>query len=164
MNDTPIDQKTPNSEGCGESAPVTKVFSAQYENLDQVREFVAQEARCCGLAEDAVYQVQLAVDEAFANVVDHAYGGECLEEIECTCQIKKDGLVITILDCGKPFNPSEVPEPNTKATLEEREIGGLGMYFMRQLMDEVDFIFITDRENTAGCNKVRMFKRKEKAG
>ena len=137
------------------------IYPAVFESLDALRSFVANEAQIYGLLPGAVYAVQLAVDEAFTNIIEHAYGGECQEKIECTCQITDDGLVITLRDCGKQFNPLEVPDPNLEAELEEREIGGLGLYFMRQLMDEVTFTFITEGSGQAGCNLLRMVKRKE---
>jgi len=137
------------------------VFSADFGNLDALREFVAAEAIAYGLAPAGVYAVQLAVDEGFTNIVEHAYGGESQNKIECTCQIAGEGLVVTLRDCGKPFNPLAVPEPNLEADLEDREIGGLGLYFIRQLMDEVTFSFIQGDEGQAGCNLLRMVKRKE---
>ncbi len=138
-----------------------QVFPAVFKSLDEARSFVAEEAKIYGLSPREVYAVQLAVDEAFTNIVEHAYGGECQEKIECTCQITDEGLVITLRDCGKQFNPLEVPDPNLEAELEEREIGGLGLYFMRQLMDEVSFTFIPQSGGEAGCNLLRMVKRKE---
>ena len=58
-------------------------------------------------------------------------------KIEIDCSKSGDVLKIVIHDHGKPFDPSSVPEPNVKADLSERKIGGLGMYLMRKLMDEV---------------------------
>ena len=137
------------------------VLTAQFENLDWVREFVAEAARDCGLTPSAVYAVQLAVDEGFSNIIEHAYGGECLEYVQCTCQIADDALVVKLRDCGQPFNPVKVPTPDIYADLQSRKIGGLGLYFMRQLMDEVDFAFTTDPESGKPCNILRMVKRKE---
>jgi serine/threonine-protein kinase RsbW len=137
-------------------------LTAQFANLERVREFVAESAEECGLEPAAVYAVQLAVDEAFSNIVEHAYGGECLEQIECTCEIAGDDLIITLIDCGKPFDPSQVPGPNLDAELEEREVGGLGLYFIFQLMDEVQFSFTKNLELGKNCNLLRMIKRKEK--
>lgn len=137
------------------------VFPAVFESLDEVRSFVAKEAEVYGLSSGEIYAVQMAVDEAFTNIIEHAYGGECLEKIECTCQITDEGLVITLRDCGKQFNPLDVPTPNLEAELEEREIGGLGLYFMRQLMDEVSFTFVPQSGGQVGCNLLRMVKRKE---
>ena len=137
-------------------------LTAQFENLDHVREFVAESAEECGLEPAAVYAVQLAVDEAFTNIVEHAYGGESHEKIECTCQIVGEDLEVMLIDCGKPFDPSLVPGPNLDAELEEREVGGLGLYFIFQLMDEVEFTFTKKLELGKNCNLLRMIKRKEK--
>ncbi len=139
----------------------TAVFTAVFKNLDAAREFVAGEAAAYGLSPASVYAVQLAVDEGFTNIVEHAYGGESQNKIECACQITEEGLVITLRDCGKPFNPLTVPEPNLDADLDDREIGGLGLYFIRQLMDDVTFTFVQGEEGQAGCNLLRMVKRKE---
>lgn len=152
-------QTTPDDQPIHERRSI--IFPAVFESLENVRLFVAQDAELYGLPPSAVYAVQLAVDEAFTNIIEHAYGGECQEKIECTSQITDEGLVITLQDCGKEFNPSSIPAPDLDAELEEREIGGLGLYFMRQLMDEVSFTFIPAKDERPGCNLLRMVKRKE---
>ncbi len=135
-------------------------YTAQFENLDHVREFVGQAAQSSGLNNAAVYAVQLAVDEAFSNIIDHAYDGECAEKIECTCQIFDFGLVITLRDCGKPFDPTAIPDPDLDVELENRDIGGLGLYFIRNLMDEVSFSFSLEADTGKQCNVLRMIKRR----
>jgi anti-sigma regulatory factor (Ser/Thr protein kinase) len=141
---------------------VIMVYPAQFENLDQVREFAGTAAQKCGLDASAIYAVKLAVDEAFSNIIEHAYGGECLEQIECKCQIADSGLTVTLRDCGFPFDPAAVPDPNLTSDLEDRDIGGLGLYFIRQLMDEVEFSFVPEPETGRRCNVLRMRKRKER--
>lgn len=139
----------------------TKKYPARFKKLDQVRGFVGQAADDCGLGVDAQYQVQLAVDEAFSNIVEHAYGGESDEEIEVTCILADYGLTIKLKDCGVVFNPKDVPDPDLHAELQERQVGGLGLYFIRQLMDEVEFTFDKDVPGKHGCNLLRMVKFKE---
>lgn len=139
----------------------TITLLARYGSLGKIREFVADSAQTCGLVPAAVYAVQLAVDEAFTNIIEHAYGGECYEEIQCACQIEAGRLTIKLRDCGRPFSPGEVPDPDTNAALEQRQAGGLGLYFMRNLMDEVHFTFIPET-NDEGCNILTMVKTKEK--
>ncbi len=160
-----VSTETNRSENSVDEQPVHElkyyIFPAVFTSLDEIRSFVAKEAELYGLSPREVYAVQLAVDEAFTNIVEHAYGGECQEKIECTCQVTDEGLVITLRDCGMQFNPLEIPDPNLDAELEEREIGGLGLFFMRQLMDEVSFTFIPQSGDKAGCNLLRMVKRKE---
>lgn len=144
-----------------EGTKEVRIFPALFENLDNVREFVKEAADQCGLTGFAIYAVQLAVDEAFSNIIEHAYGGECQESIECTCWISERGLTIQLRDCGRPFDPTLIPAPDIKADLEDREIGGLGLFFIQQLMDAVDFKFTTDLETGKQCNVLRMVKNKE---
>jgi serine/threonine-protein kinase RsbW len=150
MSDMPLD-----------ITPQVMILEARFKNLDRVRTFVAEFAEAYELGSAGVYRVQLAVDEAFTNIVEHAYGGESDEKIECSCQITDDGLVITLRDCGQPFIPEEVPAPDIEADLEQREVGGLGLFFIRQLMDEVEFKFINQGVEKPRCNMLRMVKRKE---
>ncbi len=138
------------------------VLPALFESLDRVREFVGKAAQACGLDSSDVYSVQLAVDEAFSNIIEHAFGGECEQSIRCTCQLDQDRLTITLKDCGQPFEPDQVPDPDLKAELQDRQLGGLGLYFMHQLMDEVDFKFVPASADEPGCNILKMVKRKEK--
>lgn len=142
------------------TASQSATYPARFSQLDQIRDFVGQVAEASGLDPEAIYQVQLAVDEAFTNVVEHAYGGECDKEIFCTCQILDNGLSITLRDCGESFDPTIVPDPDLEAELEERQIGGLGLFFIKQLMDEVEFAFTS--ENGQKCNLLKMVKYKDK--
>jgi serine/threonine-protein kinase RsbW len=139
------------------------VLTACFENLDPVRDFAASAAEDCGLEPAAVYAVQMAVDEAFSNIIEHAYGGESQQEkIECTCEITPHALTVYLRDCGKPFDPTIVPEPDIEASLEEREVGGLGLFFMHRLMDEVTFHFAIETGTGRVCNILKMIKRKER--
>lgn len=134
------------------------VFAAQFDSLDPLREFVGSQAQSAGLDDSDVYKVQLAVDEAFSNIVEHAFGGECTEDVECTCKITEEGLTILLLDCGRPFDPGSIPDPNLTASLEDRDAGGLGLFFMHQYMDEVEFTFAKTIDGKPECNLLRMVK------
>ena len=140
----------------------TVTLPARFTSLDQVRRFVVQAAKECDLDPTSVDAVELAVDEAFSNIIEHAYGGESQEEIQCSCEKSIDRLVIVLKDCGKPFDPTVVPDPELNARLEEREVGGLGMYFMSQLMDEVHYSFTAGPGGRKNCNALTLVKRKEK--
>ena len=54
-------------------------------------------------------------------------------------------MILTFRDDGKPYNPLEAEEPDIAASVEDREIGGLGIFMVRKLMDNVDFIWIIKR-------------------
>ena len=136
----------------------TLAFPGRFDSLAAISEFVARAAEAAGLDARAVYQVELAVDEACSNIVEHAYGGEGHGDIEVTCRINSDGLTVTLRDYGRPFDPTGVALPDLHASLEDRDLGGLGLYFMRQLMDEVHFEFTPDSGNL-----LTMVKRKQAA-
>ena len=88
------------------------------------------------------------MDEACANIIDHAYGGENIGNIKIYVSVIKNGLRIVLQDDGEPFDPSEVPEPDITSPLEIRKERGLGIFFMRQLMDKVLFEFSQKEGNT----------------
>lgn len=132
------------------------IFPGRFKSLAKIGEFVTRAAEEAGFDAREVYAVQLAVDEACSNIIDHAYGGEGQGTIECTCRIVPEALIIVLKDHGRPFDPEAVPEPNLDASLEEREGGNLGLYFMRQLMDEVYFERTSD-----SFNVLTMVKRRE---
>jgi serine/threonine-protein kinase RsbW len=137
----------------------TKVFPGQYESLAAIDRFVAEAAEEAGFDNGTVYQVRLAVDEACSNIIKHAYGGEGRGVIECSCHTRDDDLTVVLRDQGQPFDPESVPPPNLSGDLEERTGGGLGLYFIREIMDEVDF----DSESEAG-NVLTLVKHKKGAG
>jgi serine/threonine-protein kinase RsbW len=132
-----------------------KVFPGRYESLQHISDFISQAAQKAGLNDSAVYAVQLAVDEAATNIIEHAYGGEGNGNIECTYELLPEGLRVALIDHGKPFDPDEVPEPQTNGSLDDIKPRGLGLFFMRRMMDEVKFEF-TRRSG----NRVVMLKRK----
>lgn len=115
------------------------IFPAKFEYLDEIREFVAQVAREGGFTDKDIYFLQLAADEAASNIIEHAYEGISDATLDITCDMQGDTIVVTMRDTGKPFDPSKVKQPNLKADLSDRQIGGLGVYLMRKLMDKVSY-------------------------
>jgi serine/threonine-protein kinase RsbW len=130
-------------------------FPAKFEFLDEIRDFVAQVAREGGFTEKEIYSLQLAADEAASNIIEHAYGGISNAALHITCDMQGEMIIITMRDTGVPFDPSRVKQPNLKADLSERQIGGLGLYLMRKLMDEVRY-----ESNAKTGNLLTMTKRR----
>jgi serine/threonine-protein kinase RsbW len=130
-------------------------FPASFDYLDEIREFVAQVAREGGFSDKEIYSLQLAADEAASNIIEHAYAGDPDAGFDVTCEMYGDALTIIMRDFGKPFDPSTVKPPNLKVGLSERQIGGLGLYLMRKLMDDVTYI-----SNPKTGNLLTMIKRK----
>lgn len=130
-------------------------FPARFEFLDEIRNFVAEVAHEGGFTEKTIYSLQLAADEAASNIIEHAYQGVANASLQITCDMQDDELIITMRDTGKPFDPSNVKQPNLKADLSKRQIGGLGVYLMRKLMDEVRY-----QSNAKTGNLLTMIKRR----
>ncbi|HUI88098.1 MAG TPA: ATP-binding protein [Anaerolineales bacterium] len=132
----------------------TLSFSTTFDILDEIRTFVGEQAREAGFDARDIYSIQLATDEAASNVIEHAYGGRSDGRFEVSCAFQTGRLIITLLDHGKAFDPSQVEDPDLKAPLLDRKIGGLGIYLMRKLMDEVRY------ESTQAGNLLTLVKRK----
>lgn len=130
-------------------------FPAQFQYLDEIRDFVAEIARRGGFSDKEIYSIQLAADEAASNIIEHAYEGVTDGELEIACGMKGDLLTIVLYDHGQPFDPASVRPPDLKADLSDRQIGGLGIYLMRKLMDEVEYESSTD-----GGNRLTLTKRR----
>lgn len=115
------------------------VYAATLDNLEKITRQVVLCAREAGLSEKAVYDVEVAIDEACTNIIEHSYGSSNQGEIECICQVLPDGVKILLRDTGCYFNPDRIPTPDLNTPLTARKPRGLGLYFMRKLMDEVYF-------------------------
>jgi serine/threonine-protein kinase RsbW len=112
---------------------------AKLENLESMLQFIRNCAEQQGFSKREVNKIQVAAEEALVNVISYAYpddGGD----VEIRCNAKgAEGLVIEIIDWGIPFDPLSLPEPDIEAPPEEREVGGLGIHIMRNIMDEVSY-------------------------
>ena len=133
----------------------TVKFDAKFEYLDEIREFVGNIARTGGFSDKDVYNIQLATDEAASNIIEHAYEKITDGVLELSCGMRDDAITIILIDHGESFDPSEVPLPDLKADLSDRKIGGLGIFLMRKLMDEVHYEPKPDKSNV-----LTMIKRK----
>ena len=103
--------------------------------------------------EDLRFKLRLSIEETVENIVHYAYKDSIgWMEVETNLDDKALMLTVTLKDAGKPFNPLEMPDPDITLSVEEREIGGLGIYLCKQLMDEVTYRY----EN--GCNILTMKK------
>ena len=119
-----------------------KKFPGKFSSLEKISKYVAGKAEDAGLGEKDIYSVQLAVDEACTNIIEHAYRGEENGEIECGCEIIEDGLEITLKDEGESFDPDALPEPAIGVPIEKLKARGAGVFLIRKLMDEVLYEYI----------------------
>jgi serine/threonine-protein kinase RsbW len=113
--------------------------AAELESLSVFREFITD---CCSRHEvpnETVFDLKLAVDEACANIIEHGYKGMDPGSIILSFRIEPDRILVSITDFGRIFEPAETPKPNVEAALEDRELGGLGLFLIYQTMDNIDY-------------------------
>jgi len=132
----------------------TKKFRGNYKSLAKIGAFVISQAKLVGLNDQDIYNVQLAVDEACSNIIEHAYGGENIGDIVCTCSAYPNQLEILLIDHGQKFNPQQVKRPKVGAPIDEYGPRGAGLYLIKNIMDDVDFEFFE------GETRLRMIKNK----
>ncbi len=120
--------------------------------LEEIRAFVSGIARQSGFVEDEVNKIELAVDEACSNVIEHAYDAERTGDIDVSVRTGRDRITVTVSDSGRTFRFDGVPVPDMKQYLSELRVGGLGIYLMRMLMDDVTY------RSRPGRNELRMVK------
>ena len=132
--------------------------ASQLSNLANIAEFVSEAAARAGLDDNQVFEVQMATDEACTNSMEHAYDGREDGEVHVCCYVEDNAFVVRITDFGRPFAPQDVPVPDVTLPLEERSVGGLGLYLMRKLVDDVEF----SSDKTAG-NQVTLRKLRKAA-
>lgn len=98
---------------------------------------------------------ELAFDEILANITSYAYDDEEEHAIEVACRWDGETLRAEVVDDGRPFDPLAAPDPDLEAGLDEREVGGLGLFLVRQLMDEVGY------RREAGRNRLSFAKKRQ---
>lgn len=126
-------------------------------NVDHVgvaREFVAEIAKAVPMSARQVYGLELAVDEALTNVVEHACAGREDAHVELSVSFADDEFTILITHDGSGFDPSTKPDVDLTAYIAERRVGGLGLFLIKKLMDEVEYSTGDD-----GLRRIRLMKR-----
>ena len=113
--------------------------AAELESLSVFREFISD---CCAkfnIPDGTVFDLKLAVDEACTNIIEHGYKGMDPGSIILSFRIESDRILVQITDFGHIFEPADAPKPDVEAALEDRELGGLGLYLIYQTMDNIDY-------------------------
>jgi anti-sigma regulatory factor (Ser/Thr protein kinase) len=127
---------------------------AKIESLHQCMDFVASCAQKQGLDSRSINRIELATDEALVNIFNYAYS-DCGGDVEISCMIDHNAMfVIEITDSGVPFNVLDAPDPDIAADIEQRKIGGLGIFMIKKIMDDVQY----RRESGKNYLTLKVFK------
>lgn len=111
------------------------------KHLMVVRDFVTRLIRQSRLAREDENKVVLAVDEAVSNIIEHGYEEGAEGSIELEVEADDSQFKVVIRDTGRLFNPESIPDPNLKDHVQKGQKKGLGIFLMRQIMDEVRYKF-----------------------
>lgn len=124
------------------------------ENLAMIRDFVTSVGEHAGMTAAEIGKLELAVDEACANVIEHAYARDDTKEVAVRAKYDEDALEIIVSDTGRGFDPASVEQKPLNELMATRSSGGLGMQLIKKLMDEVHYENVPGRKN-----ELRMVKK-----
>ena len=129
-------------------------LESQLSSLEELEESVEQFGADQGWSPNLLFQMQLALEELACNVINHGFG-EAGHEFEIAISSSPETVTIEVVDGARPYNPlTETPEPDVGASLDERKVGGLGVYLVREISDELYY----RRED--GKNRLTIVKRR----
>jgi len=121
--------------------PSIRFDEAKIADIPAVTEFVEAELEKLGCPMKAVMQIDIAIDELYSNIANYAYKG--IENKGATVEVGRTedgrGVEITFTDNGIPYNPVKYEDPDTTLSADERPIGGLGIYMVKQSMDDMRY-------------------------
>jgi serine/threonine-protein kinase RsbW len=127
---------------------------ASTEHLAEVRDFVAKHASEFGFKKQDVADIRLAVDEAYTNIIKHSYKNDEQKLVDIQLGYNGNEFWISLLDTGESFDPASYTEPDVRKKIKEKKRGGVGVYLIRKLMDEVKYL------NVGSKNEIRMVKKR----
>jgi anti-sigma regulatory factor (Ser/Thr protein kinase) len=128
------------------------VIENDLSEISKLAVFVDELGKELSLTPELIFNLNLVLEEAVSNVILYAYGEEKHKEISLMAKISDGNLVFVLTDSGKEFDPTKVPDADITLSAEEREIGGLGIYLIRQIMNKVEYQRI-DRRNVLTMSK-----------
>lgn len=132
-------------------APSLTIPSAT-QHLAEVRRFVSERAAAAGLSDRAVNEVRLAVDEACANAIEHAYAGRPEGTVTVEVRPGPKRLCVIVRHTGTPFDPAFYRPTDIEEAIHRRRRGGFGVSLMKQLMDRVEY------RRDGGVSEVHLIK------
>lgn len=127
-------------------------LESSLESLGEIEQAVTSFGADQGWPADLLFHVQLVLDELATNIINHGYGASG-HDFQIMIESKPQAVRIEVVDEAQPFDPlQDAPQPTTDASLDEREVGGLGVHIAKQLMDGMEY----RREN--GKNRLTLVK------
>nr|WP_275900855.1 ATP-binding protein [Paenibacillus periandrae] len=123
------------------------------KELTRLEAWLASWAEQMSVDSKTLFQLNLVCDELVTNTILYGCQADVVHTIRISLKIDKDSIELTITDDGIAFDPLTLPSPDVQASVEERRIGGLGIHFVRESMDEVVYERV-DKLNTLHMKKI----------
>jgi anti-sigma regulatory factor (Ser/Thr protein kinase) len=133
-------------------------FEANVESLDEVMDFINEELERNDCQPEVLVNINLAVDEIFVNIANYAYppmSGTAVVGIDVVSIDAGEEAVIKFEDTGKAYNPLEQPDPDLNKPPMEREIGGLGVFLVKKVMDKIEYSRIGNKNVLVMTKKIK---------
>ena len=115
------------------------VIKNDISEISKLATFIGELSEELDLTPELNFNLNLVLEEAVSNVILYAYGKEEQKEISLVAYLSDNNLVFVLTDSGMEFDPTKVPDADVTLSAEEREIGGLGIYLIRQIMNTVEY-------------------------
>lgn len=115
------------------------ILTNDISEVSKLYEFVEEIGNEFSLTPDVVFNLNLVLEEAVVNVINYAYPKEEHQSIYLSATLHEGTIVLILTDTGKEFDPTMAPDVDITLSADEREIGGLGIFLIRQIMNEVKY-------------------------
>ena len=125
----------------------SKSFKPNLKSVEKIQEFVGENLKKRKSDEKQLFKINLLIEEIIVNIVNYAFKDTKEGLIDIEISILSDKLLLNISDNGIPFNPLKAKEPDISASLENRNPGGLGIFFVKQIAKSIDYSF----KNNKNC-------------
>ena len=129
------------------------VLANEISEISKLNDFIEDIGNEFSLTPDVVFNLNLVLEEAVVNVINYAYPKEDHESIYLSARMHEGSIVFVLTDTGKEFDPTMAPEADVTLSADDRQIGGLGIFLIRQIMNEVKY------ERIEGKNVLTMEKK-----
>lgn len=107
--------------------------------IERLGQTVTEFGELYNLSSKIIFAVNLALEEVVTNIISYGYEDKNEHQINVCIFLEGNELTVEVQDDGRPFNPLEAPEPDTRKPLQDRQIGGLGIHLVRNLMDGLEY-------------------------
>jgi serine/threonine-protein kinase RsbW len=115
------------------------ILANDISEISRLYEFIEELGSDFSLSPDIVFNLNLVLEEAVVNIINYAYPKEDHESIYLSAKMHEGSIVLVLTDTGKEFDPTAVPEADVTLSADDRQIGGLGIFLIRQIMNEVKY-------------------------